>query len=731
MTRALLLEPRNNSQFNSSLTSGYKQRLVDLGHLSLFVDDITFASPLDFVRYCRDNSISSILIFAPPLYRLPSFLNLRFIRSNNLKLFLYLGDSTEYFLLHDYSLARHFHGVFVTSDTDQARLLDFGICAYVVLSSYDPSVYSLYPPNLDSDPNSYEYLLTFVGDHRKADRLSFLNYLDKHEITASVFHGITHKEMCYVFRNSFISLNFTKANSSGFGFPFPQYQLKGRPTEIILANGFCVSEYEPTNLNTGCAHIPHFKTHEQLYEIVKLYLTDPSKRLVDAQRAREYCISKLTTNIAADLIHSVISSSSSEPQGSIRTILDCAQNESSSRILILHNNKLFINILKNSKSLIKRFVKLIIQIFFRGCYIPSFGKPFRIIDLRGSQYKSCGVKSYVLDQVMRSHPQTSSCSVFLVHDDPDVLSLLHKFKNPVICVPRAFNRFSLNGLILECFLTILRPHSWLSLHSFVPIPVIVTQINYSFVLHDVFALTDNSWFGNGLFSGIKGFIYRFIASQSIIGASEIFVDNKGIIGSIPSHLIAHQKFTIHPHGLFKINTVQAPANRAKLYDFVFTGNTRKYKNVSLLMAVWPRVLESFPSSTLCIISNDDNMNVYANVPGVTVVIRPSDSIFWDIVDASSYCLSTSLSEGVGYFPIECFLRSMPVIIPNIPVFQERFRSSPQAIAFEPTNPYSLLQTLNSILSGNQPVASDPELQQAIKNSLVSASSVIDSFELAY
>jgi hypothetical protein len=74
---------------------------------------------------------------------------------------------------------------------------------------------------------------------------------------------------------------------------------------------------------------------------------------------------------------------------------------------------------------------------------------------------------------------------------------------------------------------------------------------------------------------------------------------------------------------------------------------------------------------------------------------------------------------------------MPVIIPNIPVFQERFRSSPQAIAFEPTNPYSLLQTLNSILSGNQPVASDPELQQAIKNSLVSASSVIDSFELAY
>ena len=84
--------------------------------------------------------------------------------------------------------------------------------------------------------------ISFVGDINKADRFQLINNLEAKGILIDVYKNISHTKMCEVFSKSFISLNFTKTHYNNNSEFHPLYQLKGRPTEIALSNGFCVSD---------------------------------------------------------------------------------------------------------------------------------------------------------------------------------------------------------------------------------------------------------------------------------------------------------------------------------------------------------------------------------------------------------------------------------------------------------------------------------------------------------
>ena len=161
--------------------------------------------------------------------------------------------------------------------------------------------------------------------------------------------------------------------------------------------------------------------------------------------------------------------------------------------------------------------------------------------MRGAQYKPCGVKSFIIDQLSRSHISCKSKYVFLTHDDPEIITFLENLSLPIIRVSSQYNRFSLFGYLLELYLVLLSPVSWLSLHNFLPIPVFLSKVKSAFVLHDLFAYLDPNWFGHKFTSSIRRQFYRYIVSSSIKHASILYADNVDIFASIPNSLSSNQR----------------------------------------------------------------------------------------------------------------------------------------------------------------------------------------------
>ena len=117
------------------------------------------------------------------------------------------------------------------------------------------------------------------------DRKDFINFLKNNGIKVACFgagwsnKSVSEKKMLEIFRNSKMSLNFSKSRGN-------EKQIKARVFEIIGSGGFCVSEEAP---NISKFFLPNkqialFKNKHDLLKKIRFYLKNLNVRNQIAQQ---------------------------------------------------------------------------------------------------------------------------------------------------------------------------------------------------------------------------------------------------------------------------------------------------------------------------------------------------------------------------------------------------------------------------------------------------------------
>jgi spore maturation protein CgeB len=132
--------------------------------------------------------------------------------------------------------------------------------------------------------NKCKYDVSFVGNSYM-DRKDFINFLKNNGIKVACFgagwsnKSVSEKKMLEIFRNSKMSLNFSKSRGN-------EKQIKARVFEIIGSGGFCVSEEAP---NISKFFLPNkqialFKNKHDLLKKIRFYLKNLNVRNQIAQQ---------------------------------------------------------------------------------------------------------------------------------------------------------------------------------------------------------------------------------------------------------------------------------------------------------------------------------------------------------------------------------------------------------------------------------------------------------------
>lgn len=145
----------------------------------------------------------------------------------------------------------------------------------------------------------------FIGDINKSGRVAYVDYLAKQGINVECFgknthHGIIEfSKMIDLMNRSKIALNFASYDHKAFlsrNINQRIKQSKGRPIEIALCGGFCLSELTCgiNDMFTIGTEIDVFNNEEELLQKIKYYLNNPSIREEMARKAyerasKEYC----------------------------------------------------------------------------------------------------------------------------------------------------------------------------------------------------------------------------------------------------------------------------------------------------------------------------------------------------------------------------------------------------------------------------------------------------------
>ena len=728
--KCALIEYRGQSFIGSNLVESYKSQLEKEGHMNIWLDQYSTLNTQYLLDILLQNDVNNLLIFIAPNDTISNSLDLKLFRKNNIRSFIYFGDSTEYFLTHDLSLALLCDGVFVTSHTDASRFSDFGINSEVILSSFNKELYSLYPMTF-FERESYKPI-TFVGDIYKSDRKKIISELQSKGIVIETYSNISHKKMCEIFAKSFISINFTKTHYSKHSLIHPLYQLKGRPTEIALANGFCLSEFEPTTQSTGNElSMNRIYNSDDFYEYIKFFLQNTSLRNQLCLKATNYCSENLN-HISA-----------------VKKILNSLDKMHFNNIKLKKKEFIFLK-KKNIKNEVKKdvidffrlhrlkiksqyflyplesFKGILLAIFKEIKFINSFKNGF-IVDARGANYKPCGIKSFVIDQIKKSKKLNNEKVLVIGHDDNDLVFALRKNKFQTLIISKHFSRFNLAGLLFELFIILtIKPRHWLSMHSFLPIWIIFFNFKKSFVLHDTFALEDHDWWGKGLKAVIKKNFYSLIGNKSLEKADQIYIDNKFIVANNKVLLKKiENKISIKLHGLPNIKNIKFFKEKENYkYQYIFIGNTKNYKNMKLLLKAWDNFNNNNNNYKLCIISNSINAKKIVKNKDIDLFIAPNSKFKNQLISDSKYIVITSLNEGVGLIAYEAILQNKFLILPDIKLFKEKFSFTKQATFFKSNSMISLINIFKKLNERNF-LESDINFQKKLRNKLDLSESIID------
>lgn len=169
-----------------------------------------------------------------------------------------------------------------------------GVPALFYYSSYLKEDFHPVPVDKDID-------VSFVGDLTKADRAEYVDFLRDAGVRVEVFGDgspggfIEKTRMKTIYSRTKVNLNFTKVDRTSAKAWFLEdnalaaraRQNKGRPMEVSLSGGFCLTEYTPSigEVFEVGEEIDVFRDKQELLDKVKYYLENYSTRERMAGRA--------------------------------------------------------------------------------------------------------------------------------------------------------------------------------------------------------------------------------------------------------------------------------------------------------------------------------------------------------------------------------------------------------------------------------------------------------------
>ena len=253
-------------------------------------------------KICQCNK-NSDFIFADSLLHCFSRRNSEKILNSIKGIKIGIGFDDEY-LFHDVLYLAQFLNGFVTFDLVTESYLR-QINVPVVLCPHPFPSNSVRGFNKNQD---FKYDVSFVGtiSSEKQNRKKIIDVI-KQEYPNSFFptlhkYHVSKKDMLDIFQKSRINLNFSLISRFDFGFMPPfQYKrngFKGRPFEIGLAGGFCLSEYSPAiaHFLEDKKHLAYFTGTDQALELIQHYLALPAASCEMRLQLHEYCLNFVDAN---------------------------------------------------------------------------------------------------------------------------------------------------------------------------------------------------------------------------------------------------------------------------------------------------------------------------------------------------------------------------------------------------------------------------------------------------
>ena len=222
----------------------------------------------------------------------------------------------EYMLGWTLKLAQHMHAI-ITFDTVTYELIrQLGIQVYLC-----PHPLSDYKTD-DYNQKKYEYDVSFIGrvNSDKPERYKLLTKIDQTFPNAYIpaLRGefITTEDMKRVFNRSKININLAGISrfKMDLSLPYQSYRLgfKGRPFEIGLCRGFCLSEPSPTlqKMLVDTGSVGYFSGIDECLFKIQYYLDNPKIREKKAASlydfSKKYISSKSELNLFSNVILKII-----------------------------------------------------------------------------------------------------------------------------------------------------------------------------------------------------------------------------------------------------------------------------------------------------------------------------------------------------------------------------------------------------------------------------------------
>lgn len=209
------------------------------------------------------------------------------------KLIFWFSDDDSYLHSHSKYFAQTAHAVVTTDPYSTAEYERLGIPAIVYWTVYNKK--TIHPVSVAHDIDA-----SFIGDCLKNDRPQLLSFLRENGVAVSLFGkgspgGIVDRNRFpELISRSKINLNFTRLDKLGWVNKHDPMlnrirQYKGRPIEVALAGGFCLSEYAPSipRIFTIGKEIDVFYDRAEMLEKVRYYLAHDDIRREIAARSYE------------------------------------------------------------------------------------------------------------------------------------------------------------------------------------------------------------------------------------------------------------------------------------------------------------------------------------------------------------------------------------------------------------------------------------------------------------
>lgn len=326
-----------------------------------------------------------------------------------------------------------------------------------------------------------------------------------------------------------------------------------------------------------------------------------------------------------------------------------------------------------------------------------------MIDARCVTDKPCGVRR-VAEQYLANVPRQYNITILI--NESSLLNLAGRANVRIIRVPNLFKRFNfILDMVLVSFLVAqYRPNLFISLHSFLPVFSWLPKKRV-FLCHDHFAAINRDFFEKrGRWAGPARLFFWFTMYLSVKRASRIITPSHFVKDSLLQFFSpAHNKVAVcyNPVKFYAVKTPKV--NLVDRVDFLFVGNSRKYKGLDILLEAWStfiKNLENESSVHLHIVSNEtveqlEGKFADLDLCSVSIYSRIKDVELDELREKTSVFVVPSREEGFGLPVIENIAWNKPIILSDIPVFREIVNdiNSDAIIWFDSNKSSSLLEKL--------------------------------------